>query len=165
MLDQLAAIGASFNVLPHIGALTVAYLLALPIGIVKKANAAQDCGPSPWSPLRLVVSYRPQRASPRAAPKPQPGSSKGSSLAWASLGVVPYLCSKEACAEQRQQQVFGPQAQLGRRSDWVPMTLPSCSASQPFSHCVFSDKQTMMRETVPIVEGHFDQHAACAGYC
>ncbi len=32
MLDQISAIGQSFNVLPHLGALVVAYLLALPIG-------------------------------------------------------------------------------------------------------------------------------------
>ncbi len=32
MLEQIATIVASFDVLPHIGALTVAYLLALPIG-------------------------------------------------------------------------------------------------------------------------------------
>jgi len=32
MLDQIYEIGLSFNVLPHLGALTVAYILALPIG-------------------------------------------------------------------------------------------------------------------------------------
>lgn len=32
MIDQITAIGQSFNVLPHLGALVVAYLLALPIG-------------------------------------------------------------------------------------------------------------------------------------
>ncbi len=32
MIDQLAAIGLSFNVVPHLGALVAAYLLALPIG-------------------------------------------------------------------------------------------------------------------------------------
>lgn len=32
MIDQLYSIGASFNVVPHLGALVVAYLLALPIG-------------------------------------------------------------------------------------------------------------------------------------
>jgi putative Mg2+ transporter-C (MgtC) family protein len=32
MIDQLVAIGLTFNVVPHIGALVAAYLLALPIG-------------------------------------------------------------------------------------------------------------------------------------
>jgi putative Mg2+ transporter-C (MgtC) family protein len=32
MIDQLAMLGGSFNVVPHLGALIVAYLLALPIG-------------------------------------------------------------------------------------------------------------------------------------
>ncbi|WP_426240726.1 MgtC/SapB family protein [Pararhizobium sp. DWP1-1-3] len=32
MIDQISAIAQSFNVLPHLGALVVAYLLALPIG-------------------------------------------------------------------------------------------------------------------------------------
>ncbi|MDH4439102.1 MAG: hypothetical protein QE284_01810 [Rhizobium sp.] len=45
MLDQLAAIARIFNVIPHVGALIVAYLLALPIGWDrKKANAVRVCG-------------------------------------------------------------------------------------------------------------------------
>lgn len=32
MIDQVSAIVQSFNVLPHLGALVIAYLLALPIG-------------------------------------------------------------------------------------------------------------------------------------
>jgi putative Mg2+ transporter-C (MgtC) family protein len=32
MIDQIYEFGQSFNVVPHLGALTVAYLLALPIG-------------------------------------------------------------------------------------------------------------------------------------
>jgi putative Mg2+ transporter-C (MgtC) family protein len=32
MLDQLAAIGVAFDLVPHLGALIAAYLLALPIG-------------------------------------------------------------------------------------------------------------------------------------
>ncbi|NRP21643.1 hypothetical protein LPJGGPFB_04902 [Ensifer adhaerens] len=32
MIDQLAAIGVTFDVIPHLGALVGAYLLALPIG-------------------------------------------------------------------------------------------------------------------------------------
>ena len=128
MLDEIMAASQTFNLVPHVTALAVAYVLALPIGWDRESEersagirtfplvAIASCG---FIQAAETITHN----SPEATARIVEGIITG--MGFVGGGAILRL-KRTWYAAPLLPPAFGPPAQLARLSVWVPMTSLFC---------------------------------------
>jgi len=89
MLTEIMAASGTFNIVPHVIALAIAYVLALPIGWDReRGERSAGLRTFPLVAIAGAASFKPPRPFFKASLKLRRASSKGSLPGWASSAVA-----------------------------------------------------------------------------